>query len=184
MKKKLGNDGGLEGVGGLKFLYKEKKHRWGDFETSTSLGHLNLAAILTLFNQYVHKFQQHQNRNKTLITIYIQNEIPAINVFSIDLMCASISIGIVAFPSCDTQRVHSSKLIDRLEIIQRSGVQLPERLVPLITIGAQLKTHLKPLEHHSAMVLKGLKGPPLYRVTRSARTFEVNASREIFSKSY
>ena len=46
-----------------------------------------------------------------------------------------------------------------------SNILLSERLVPLRILGAQLRALLKPLEHHSNIVLNSLKGafnrPPI-----------------------
>ena len=45
----------------------------------------------------------------------------------------------------------------RLENLQRSGVQLSERIAPLGIIEAQLRAVLKPLEHQCIYVTEGLK---------------------------
>ena len=45
-----------------------------------------------------------------------------------------------------------------LEQLQRSGVQLSESLAVLGIIGAQLRARLKPIEHHSSMVSRRLRG--------------------------
>ena len=45
-----------------------------------------------------------------------------------------------------------------LENIQRMGVQFCERLASLGTMGFQLRTSLKPLEHHRSMVSRDLSG--------------------------
>ena len=46
----------------------------------------------------------------------------------------------------------------RLVKLQQSGVQLSERLASLGSLGAQLRTLVKPFKHHNNMLLRGLKG--------------------------
>ena len=51
--------------------------------------------------------------------------------------------------------------ISRLVKMQRSDVQLSERLGCLCIMEIKLRATLKPLKHHDTMVLRGLRGPSI-----------------------
>ena len=54
--------------------------------------------------------------------------------------------------------INNDGLAGGREKLQRSGVQLFERLAPLGIVDDQLRGSLKPIQYHGVMVLRGLRG--------------------------
>jgi len=82
------------------------------------------------------------------------------------------------FPFFRTSKLISISFDVHLENLQRSAVQLSERLASLGIIAG---VHLKPLEHHSPIITWGLRGdltwfPIMPRDASASRTADVNSS--------